>query len=71
MNLEKRRFKDARWIPALAVFCVGAFALLMGWVVFTSIFHTDMKQWGVIALGMLLVVGVPAVAALLERNLNE
>lgn len=71
MDLEKRRFKYAMMIPAAAVFCVGAYALILGWVVFTSIFHTDLKQWGVIALGMLLVVGVPAVAALLERNLNE
>ncbi len=71
MNMEKRRFKDAMWIPALAVFCVGVYALGMG-AVFTTIFvNTGLKQWGVIGLGMLLVVGVPLVAALLERRLEK
>ena len=71
MDLEKRRFKDAMWVPAAATLCVGIYMLFMGFV-FTTIFvNTDLKQWGVIALGMLLVVGVPAVAALLERRLDE
>jgi|GEM_PF-3096927 hypothetical protein len=71
MNLEKRRFKDAVWVPALSVFCIGAYALIVGLLVFTPIFKTGAEKWGVIGVGMLLVVGVPAVAALLERNLNE
>ena len=70
-NLEKRRFRDAIWIPAAAVFFTGFYALFMGWVVFTSIYHTPLKQWGVIGLGAALVVGVPVVAALLERNLDD
>ena len=71
MDTEKRRFWDAIWIPAAAVFFVGLFAIGLG-VIFTTIFvNTGLKEWGVIALGLLLVVGVPAGAALLERKLGS
>ena len=71
MELEKRRFWDAIWIPAASVFFVGAFALGLG-VVFTTIYvNTELKAWGVIILGVLLVVGVPLVAALLERKMSD
>lgn len=69
MNREKRRFWDAVWIPAAAVFFVALYALGLG-AVFTTIFvNTSLKEWGVITLGLVLIVGVPAVAALLERKL--
>ena len=71
MDREKRRFWDAIWIPVAAVFCVGLYAIGLG-VVFTTIYvNTELKAWGVIILGLLLVVGVPAVAAYLERKMGS
>lgn len=70
-KMEKRRFKDAMWIPAAAVLSIGVYAIGMG-AIFTTIFvNTPLKEWGVIGLGVALVVGVPVVAALLERNLDD
>ncbi|MDE2823237.1 MAG: hypothetical protein OXK79_07005 [Chloroflexota bacterium] len=70
MDREKRRLWDAIWIPAASVLCVGLFAIGLG-VVFTTLYvNTEWKQWGVIILGILLVVGVPAVAAYLERKME-
>jgi len=69
--MEQRRLNLAILIPAAAVVCVGAFALGLG-VIFTTIFvNTGLKEWGVIGLGMALVVGVPTVATLLERRMGE
>lgn len=71
MDREKRRFWDAIWIPAASVFFVGLFALGMG-AVFTTIYvNTALKEWGVIGLGIVLLVGVPVVAALLERKMGS
>jgi hypothetical protein len=71
MEREKRRFWDAIWIPAASVFFVGLFAIGLG-VVFTTIYvNTELKQWGVIILGVMLVVGVPVVAAYLERKMGS
>ena len=71
MDREKRRFWDAIWIPAAAVFFVGLYAIGLG-VVFTTIYvNTELKAWGVIILGLLLVVGVPAVSAYLERKMGS
>ena len=71
MDREKRRFWDAIWIPAAAVFCVGLYAIGLG-VVFTTIYvNTELKAWGVIILGLLLVVGVPAIAAYLEWKMGS
>lgn len=68
MNEEKRRFWDAIWIPTAAVFWVVFFAVGLG-AIFTTIFvNTPLKEWGVIALGLILVITVPLVAALLERK---
>lgn len=71
MEREKRRLWDAIWIPAASVFFVGLFAIGLG-VVFTTIYvNTELKQWGVIILGVMLVVGVPVVAAYLERKMGS
>ncbi len=71
MDREKRRLWDAIWIPAASVFSVGLFAVGLG-VIFTTVYvNTDLKEWGVIAIGLLLVVGVPAVAAYLERKMSS
>ena len=71
MDREKRRFWDAIWIPAASVFFVGIYALGVG-AVFTTIYvNTALKAWGVIILGVMLVVGVPVVAAYLERKMGS
>ena len=71
MNEEKRRFWDAIWIPAAAVFWVVFCAVGLG-AIFTTIFvNTPLKEWGVIALGLILVVAVPLIAYLLERKTSE
>ena len=58
-------------IPAASVVCVGTFAIGLG-VVFTTLYvNTPLKEWAVIALGMMLTVGVPVLAALLEWRMSD
>ncbi len=57
-------------IPLLAVLVIVAFAGGLG-VIFMLLDSTGAGEWGVVALGTALVVGVPTVAALLERGTNQ
>ena len=57
-------------IPLLAVLVIVAFAGGLG-VIFMLVHSTGAGEWGVVVLGTALVVGVPTVAALLERGTNQ
>ena len=52
--------------PLLAVLTIVGFAGGLG-VVFMLLNESPLGEWGVIGLGLALVVGVPAVAAVAER----
>ena len=57
-------------IPALSIILVILVAGGLG-IIFTVLEVTMHNEWGVVILGMALVVGVPGVAYLLERMYNE
>ena len=57
-------------IPLLAVLVIVAFAGGLG-VIFMLLDSTGAGEWGVVALGTTLLIGVPTVAALLERRTDQ
>ena len=61
---------DALLFPLLAVLFIVALGGGLG-VLFMIINETAVGEWGVIALGMALVVGVPTVAALAQRVVDR
>ena len=56
--------------PLLAVLTIVVFGGGLG-IIFTVLNESALGEWGVIILGMALVVGVPGIAALLERTLER
>ena len=57
-------------IPLLAVLFIVTFAGGLG-IIFMLVHSTGAGEWGVVALGSALLVGVPTVAALLERGTSQ
>ncbi len=66
----KDRMTLAMVIPLLAVLVIVTFAGGLG-IIFMLLDSTGAEEWGVVALGTALVIGVPTVAALLERRTNQ
>ena len=66
----KDRMTLAMVIPLLAVLVIVIFAGGLG-IIFMLLNSTGAGEWGVVALGTSLLVGVPTVAALLERRTNQ
>ena len=64
------RMTLAMVIPLLAVLVIVVFAGGLG-IIFMLLDSTGAEEWGVVALGTALVIGVPTVAALLERRTNQ
>ena len=62
----KERMTMALLFPVLAVLTIVIFAGGLG-VIFMLVESTALGAWGVVLLGMALVVGVPTAAALLQR----
>lgn len=68
--MEKTRFNFALLYPFLAVIIIAAYAGGLG-VLFVVLNEVVMEEWSVVVLGMALVVGVPVVAALVQRRLER
>ena len=68
--MPKNRMSMAFLFPVLAVLFIAGFAGGLG-VIFILLNSTAVGEWGVIVLGMALVVGVPGVAALVHRMLQR
>ena len=66
----KDRMTLAMLIPFLAVVVIATFAGGLG-IIFMLLESTAIGEWGVVGLGAAIVVGVPAVAALLEQRTNQ
>ena len=64
--MNKDLMKMALLFPFLAVLTVILYAGGLG-VIFIVVNETAVGEWGVIVIGLALVVGVPTVAALLQR----
>jgi|AP95_1055475.scaffolds.fasta_scaffold851856_1 hypothetical protein len=65
---ERMRF--ALLFPLLAVLTIAVYAGGLG-VLFMVLYETALEEWAVVILGMVLVIGVPSVAALLQSRLDE
>ena len=68
--MDEKRMRTALLIPLLSVLVIVAFGGGLG-VTFMLINETALGEWGVVALGLALVVGVPAVAALAQRSVER
>ena len=64
------RMKMAGLFPLLAVLTIVIFGGGLG-VIFMVLESTGVGEWGVIGLGMALVIGVPATAALLQQRVDR
>ena len=64
--MNKDLMEMALLFPFLAVLTVILYAGGLG-VIFIVVNETAVGEWGVIVIGLALVVGVPTVAALLQR----
>ena len=68
--MDKSRFNMALLFPFLAVLIIVAFGGGLG-VAFMLLHELVLEEWSVVALGVALVVGVPAVAALVQRRVER
>ena len=66
----KERIMMASLFPLLAVLTIATFAGGLG-VIFMVLEASAAEEWGVIILGMALVVGVPAAAALIQQRVDR
>ena len=57
-------------IPLLAIIVIASFAGGLG-VIFMLLYASALGKWGVIVLGMILIIGVPVVAYYMERKTEE
>ena len=65
-----KNFKFAMLFPIMAIICIATFAGGLG-VIFMLIEESVLHENGVIILGSSLVVLVPLIAFLLERNTEK
>lgn len=66
----KERITMSLLFPLLAVLTIVVYAGGLG-VIFMVLNSTGAEEWGVIILGLALVVGVPTAAALLQRRVER
>jgi uncharacterized protein YybS (DUF2232 family) len=64
------RVRFALLFLLLAVLTIAVYAGGLG-VIFMVLHETALKQWAVVILGLVLVVGVPSAAALAQSQLDE
>ncbi len=65
----KQRLIDSIIFPLLAVMAIAIFAGGLG-VIFILLEASSLHVWGPVILGMSLVVGVPTLAAVLDRRVD-
>ena len=68
--MDNDRLAMSALFPLLAVATVVAFAGGLG-VLFIVVYKSALHEWGVIIIGVALVVLVPLIAALLARRADE
>ena len=64
------RMLMAMLFPLLAVLVIAAYAGGLG-VIFMVLNSTALEEWAVVILGLVLLIGVPTVAALLEQRVGR
>ena len=66
----KERMAMAMLFPLLAVLVIVVFAGGLG-VIFMVLESTALEAWGVVILGLALVIGIPTIAALMQRKFER
>ena len=54
-------------VPLASFIMVAVFAVVLGYVYYEVHHHTEMGTAGVIVIGLVLLIGTPVIAYLLER----
>ena len=68
--MDKDRLAMSALFPLLAVAIIAAYAGGLG-VLFILVYKTSIHEWGVIIIGVALVVLVPVFAALAQRAVER
>ena len=55
-------------VPLASFIMVAVFAVVLGYVFYKVHHNTEMGTMGVIIIGMVLLIGTPLIAYLLEKN---
>ncbi len=55
-------------VPLASFIMVAVFAIVLGYVFYQVHHNTEMGTMGVIIIGMVLLIGTPLIAYLLEKN---
>ena len=58
-------------VPLASFIMVAVFAVVLGYVFYEVHHNTEMGTLGVIAIGMVLLVGTPVIAYLLEKAMDK
>ena len=58
-------------VPLASFIMVAVFAVVLGYVFYEVHHNTEMGTMGVIAIGMVLLIGTPVIAYLLENALDK
>ena len=66
----KERMTMATLFPLLAVLTIAAYAGGLG-IIFMVLYSTALEEWAVVILGLVILIAVPAAAALLERKVER
>ena len=66
----KERILMSTLFPIIIVLFISAFAGGLG-ILFMYLYSTPLEEWAVVTLGVILVVAVPSIAALLQKNIGK
>ena len=58
-------------VPLASFIMVAVFAVVLGYVFYQVHHNTEMGTLGVIAIGMVLLIGTPVIAYLLEKTMDK
>lgn len=58
-------------VPLASFIMVAVFAVVLGYVFYQVHHNTEMGTLGVIAIGMVLLIGTPVIAYLLEKAMDK
>jgi len=58
-------------VPLASFIMVAVFAVVLGYVFYEVHHNTEMGTLGVIAIGMVLLIGTPVIAYLLEKAMDK
>ena len=66
----KHRMIMSLLFPLLAMIIIAIYAGGLG-VIFMLVNETELEEWGVIVLGMVILIGVPTAAAIVQQIVEK